>query len=76
MAQHPPEDYYLTRTEDELDRPPDYDDVVDADAFRNDVHLATVEEKKRRWWRNALINLAFIGSWYVVHAKRWRQHSY
>jgi len=29
-----------------------------------DVHLASVEEKKRLWWRNALINLMFIGSWF------------
>ena len=26
-----------------------------------------MEEKKRRWWRNAIINMAFIASWYVVH---------
>ncbi|TFK25559.1 triose phosphate transporter [Coprinopsis marcescibilis] len=28
------------------------------------IHLASVAEKKRLWWRNALINLLFIASWY------------
>lgn len=28
-------------------------------------HLATLEEKKRVWWRNATINLLFIGSWFL-----------
>lgn len=37
----------------------DHDDVDD---FAN-VHLATLEEKKRRWWRNAFINTMFIASW-------------
>ena len=26
-------------------------------------HLASIVEKKRLWWRNALINALFIGSW-------------
>ncbi|KAI0033450.1 triose-phosphate transporter family-domain-containing protein [Vararia minispora EC-137] len=30
-----------------------------------DVHLASVAEKKRLWWRNATINGGFIGSWHV-----------
>ena len=29
------------------------------------VHLASLAEKKRLWWRNAVINLAFIASWRV-----------
>ena len=29
------------------------------------VHLATLAEKKRRWWRNAFINTIFIASWCV-----------
>ncbi len=43
----------------------DYHGGDDAGEFGAAVHLATVEEKKRRWWRNALINIAFISSWYV-----------
>lgn len=27
------------------------------------VHLASLTEKKRLWWRNAVINGAFIVSW-------------
>jgi solute carrier family 35 protein C2 len=27
------------------------------------LHLASIVEKKRLWWRNALINALFIGSW-------------
>lgn len=30
-----------------------------------DVHFATVEEKKRLWLRDALINTLFIAAWYV-----------
>ncbi|KAJ3532711.1 hypothetical protein NM688_g7383 [Phlebia brevispora] len=46
-------------------QPPDYDDVVELDELQEEIHLATVEEKKRRWWRNALINMLFIGSWFL-----------
>jgi solute carrier family 35, member C2 len=28
--------------------------------------LASIAEKKRLWWRNAVINLFFIASWYGV----------
>ncbi|KAJ6602199.1 triose-phosphate transporter family-domain-containing protein [Mycena sp. CBHHK59/15] len=28
------------------------------------VHLATLAEKKRLWWRNAIINALFIASWF------------
>jgi hypothetical protein len=30
-----------------------------------EVPLATVDQKRRKWWRDALINLAFIAAWYV-----------
>ena len=40
-----------------------YDDAAD-------VHLASVEEKKRMWWKNAFINMLFITSWYVMHKFR------
>lgn len=30
-----------------------------------DIHLATLGEKKRLWWRNAVINAIFILSWCV-----------
>ncbi|ESK91006.1 nucleotide-sugar transporter [Moniliophthora roreri MCA 2997] len=28
------------------------------------VHIASIEEKKRLWWRNAVINSLFIASWF------------
>ncbi|KAH9963807.1 triose-phosphate transporter family-domain-containing protein [Russula dissimulans] len=31
-----------------------------------DVHFATIEEKKRLWIRDALINTLFIASWFVL----------
>jgi hypothetical protein len=30
-----------------------------------EVHLATVDQKRRKWWGDAVINLCFIASWYV-----------
>ncbi|KAE9408611.1 triose phosphate transporter [Gymnopus androsaceus JB14] len=27
-------------------------------------YVASVEEKKRLWWRNAVVNMMFIGSWF------------
>jgi len=30
-----------------------------------EVPLATVDQKRRKWWRDALINLCFIAGWYV-----------
>ena len=30
-----------------------------------EVPLATVDQKRRKWWRDALINLCFIACWYV-----------
>jgi solute carrier family 35, member C2 len=35
------------------------------DQQQSSVHLATVEEKKRLWWRSALITGACIAFWYV-----------
>jgi hypothetical protein len=31
-----------------------------------DVHFATLEEKKRIWFRDAVINTLFIASWCVL----------
>ena len=31
-----------------------------------EVHLASVAERKRLWWRNALINGSAILAWYVT----------
>ena len=66
MAEYPPQTDYDTQPPHSLNRPPNYEDVLAADDSNEDIHLATVEEKKRRWWRNALINMLFIASWYVL----------
>ncbi|KAI0645487.1 TPT-domain-containing protein [Trametes meyenii] len=37
----------------------------DAAGYDHAVHLASLAEKKRLWWRNALINSLFIASWFL-----------
>ena len=49
---------------DSLEQPPPYTQHVE-DELEDNIHVATLEEKKRRWWRNAFINAAFIASWSV-----------
>lgn len=40
------------------------DDGLNLDhELQQNVHIATVEEKKRLWWRNAFINALFIAGW-------------
>ena len=41
------------------------DDVYALSEGPQDVHFATIEEKKRLWFRDALINTLFIASWSV-----------
>jgi hypothetical protein len=31
----------------------------------SNVHIASLAEKQRIWWRTAIINACFIASWYV-----------
>ncbi|KAI0633289.1 TPT-domain-containing protein [Trametes polyzona] len=40
------------------------EDGREADGYDHQVHLASLAEKKRLWWTNALINLLFIASWF------------
>jgi hypothetical protein len=59
QAHHGPTEYSL---EDPLTR----ETLSDDDDFVNDeldIHLASIREKKRLWWRNAGINAFFIGAW-------------
>ena len=49
-----------------------YHDETNDEQYRALVHETsidpdetTLEQRKRLWWRNAVINLAFIGSWFV-----------
>lgn len=66
MAQYSPRPSLHALSSDSLEQPPAYSQHEGGDP-ENDVHLATLEEKKRRWWRNALINTAFIASWSVCN---------
>jgi hypothetical protein len=38
-------------------------DDGESDLDDSDVHLASIEEKKRLWFKNAAINALFIGAW-------------
>jgi hypothetical protein len=63
-ALHGAEEYALHDTAD--------GSVLDHSPFTNHetlehVHLASLAEKKRLWWRNALINTLFIASWCVLY---------
>lgn len=37
----------------------------------SDLHLASEAEKKRLWWRNAVINALFIAAWCVQSVQSW-----
>jgi hypothetical protein len=34
-----------------------------------EIHLATIQEKKRLWWKNSVINVLFMLSWCVLSLK-------
>ncbi|KAH9847192.1 TPT-domain-containing protein [Lenzites betulinus] len=40
------------------------DSQREASALAHSVHLASLAEKKRLWWTNAIVNLLFIASWF------------
>ena len=69
MATYPATHAHDALDADETAQPPPYDDHADVEPEEH-THLATLEEKKRRWWRNAFINAAFIASWCVVRSSR------
>jgi hypothetical protein len=51
--------------EDTLQRSFDDGAPLNSASVREGLHLASLAEKKRLWWRNAIINTIFIASWYV-----------
>jgi solute carrier family 35, member C2 len=59
FAAHQDTDNQHRHVEDE----PETERFLDYDRQPSAVHLATVEEKKRLWWRNALITGACIAFW-------------
>lgn len=66
-----PQHYTLLSTEPERRRTSSdgdselYDPTLDGEPVHDTqgVHYATEAEKKRLWWRNAVINAIFIASW-------------
>jgi len=71
MASSNPQQYTLLSSEPERARASAdedreyYDPTLDNEPLHDTraVHYATEEEKKRLWWRNAVINSLFIASW-------------
>ena len=45
-------------------------DSPDIDLVNGQVHFASLEEKKRIWWRNAIVNGLFISAWYDLVASQ------
>lgn len=59
---HESHDYAPTRESHSVEVYPA--DEYDLDhAGHLNVHLASIAEKKKLWWKNAIINSAFIASW-------------
>ncbi|KAH6914220.1 triose phosphate transporter [Coprinopsis sp. MPI-PUGE-AT-0042] len=42
-----------------------YEDDEEPLVAQEGVHLASLKEKKRVWWRNAIVNMLFIASWFL-----------
>lgn len=47
----------ISTTYHQIDHEPHFDS--------DDIHLASLAEKKRLWWRNSIVNLVFIALWCV-----------
>ncbi|KAF4563432.1 Triose-phosphate Transporter [Pleurotus pulmonarius] len=61
---HESHDYAPTRQSHSVEVYPA--DEYDLDhAGHLNVHLASIAEKKKLWWKNAIINSAFIASWFL-----------
>lgn len=77
IAPHDRDQYQHVATEQGTDDPHDPSAYRDAErqARLSRVHLATVQEKKRLWWRNALITSGCIASWYVSFPF-WQQRTF
>jgi hypothetical protein len=68
MSSNPPKYSVLSGSEDQEPwqdvHPEGY---AQAEEGEVDVHLATVSEKKRLWWKNSAINVLFMLSWSVSY---------
>jgi len=71
MASSNPQQYTLLSSEPERERTSadegreSYGPTLDNEPWHHTqaAHFATEAEKKRLWWRNAIINTLFIASW-------------
>lgn len=71
MTPSNPQHYTLLSSEPERGRTPtdgdtdSYDPTLGNEPFNDTqgIHYATEAEKKRLWWRNAVVNSLFIVSW-------------
>lgn len=71
MTSSNPQHYTLLSSEPERGRTPvdegaeSYDPTLDNEPSHDTqgVHYATEAEKKRLWWKNAVVNSLFIASW-------------
>jgi solute carrier family 35 protein C2 len=60
--------YTPLSSEPEPERHPAHEEEtydVGPDDYDHAIHLASVAEKKRLWWRNVFINALFVASWCV-----------
>jgi len=44
-----------------------YEDDIPLGTANEGIHFASIVEKRRLWWRNAIINTLFIASWCVYN---------
>ena len=64
--------YHAVNSEPNLPNPPlegsrsSYEDDIPLGLVNEGIHFASIVEKKRLWWRNAIINTLFIASWYFT----------
>lgn len=45
----------------------DHDEGQSVTMRSRGLHYASIAEKKRLWWRNAIVNALFISSWCVAY---------
>ena len=59
------EEYALDHTTSphDHDTPHPYPSLPHYHGEDEQIHLASLTEKKRLWWKNAVINACFISSW-------------
>lgn len=65
--------YHVVNSEPNLSNSPlegsrsSYENDIPLGMANEGIHFASIAEKRRLWWRNAIINTLFIASWYVYN---------